>query len=105
MSTNSWKRETAWKALKVLEIDRKGFHLLLTDIVMPSMSGVALARMAALKNHRLKVLYMTGFSEVALDNVGRLLGGVLNKPFKIDELLKAVWQALNPSELDLQTNV
>jgi hypothetical protein len=85
------------EALTIIEDQKVRIDLLLTDIKMPGLNGIALARMAALRRHGLAVLYMTGFSEVALENVGRLLGGVLDKPFVPATLRRAVEQALTPS--------
>jgi DNA-binding NtrC family response regulator len=81
------------RALEILETDTP-LDLLLTDIRMPGLNGIALAGMAILRRSKLPILYMTGFSEMAVDNVGLLLGGVIAKPFTPAVLLKAVEQAL-----------
>jgi two-component system cell cycle sensor histidine kinase/response regulator CckA len=72
--------------------------LLLTDVVMPEMSGVALA--AALRRRRpdLRVLYMSGYTEdeiVRRGDVGE--GGLplLQKPFTGDQLARLVRQSLD----------
>jgi DNA-binding NtrC family response regulator len=81
-------------ALAIVEDRSVGIDLLLTDIVMPDLNGVALSRMAALRRRGLAVLYMTGFAEVALERAGQLLGTVLYKPFRAEALLAAVADAL-----------
>ncbi len=61
---------------------------LLTDIVMPGMSGIDLARTARERQPKIKVLFMTGFYPHAADTAG--LGRVMLKPMLgpnlIDEL-------------------
>jgi PAS domain S-box-containing protein len=71
-------------------------HLLVTDMVMPQMSGRELA--AALKPERpgLKVLYMSGYTEEAIAKHGVLDPGTtfLEKPFSPESLAKAVREIL-----------
>ena len=43
------------------------FHLLLTDIVMPEMDGIELARKASELDPDLKIMFITGFAAVALN--------------------------------------
>src|SRR6516164_191694 len=43
------------------------FELLLTDIVMPEMDGIELARRAAELDPDIKIMFITGFAAVALD--------------------------------------
>src|SRR5574337_1586889 len=43
------------------------FELLLTDIVMPEMDGIALARRAAELDPDIKIMFITGFAAVALN--------------------------------------
>jgi len=80
-------------ALDILESNTP-LDLLITDIRMPGLNGIALGRMAALRRAKLPILYMTAFSEEAVENAGLLLGGVLTKPFRKEVLLKAVEQAI-----------
>ncbi|HXE58947.1 MAG TPA: response regulator [Gemmatimonadales bacterium] len=70
--------------------------LLLTDVVMPGMSGPELARRLARRRPGLRVLYMSGFSEEAIARHGELSPGslLLEKPFTIAELVARVRQAL-----------
>ena len=48
------------------EIKQTTFDLLLTDIVMPEMDGIELARRAAELDPSLKIMFITGFAAVAL---------------------------------------
>ena len=47
------------------------FELLLTDIVMPEMDGIELARRATELDPDIKVMFITGFAAVALADAGR----------------------------------
>jgi two-component system, cell cycle sensor histidine kinase and response regulator CckA len=72
--------------------------LLLTDLVMPEMTGVKLADELTLARPGLRVLYMTGYAGAALNQAqGELLNpedGVIQKPFTSDALLDRVRAAL-----------
>ena len=72
------------------------FSLLLTDIVMPQMNGVELARRAARLDPDLRVMFITGFAAVALDGDQRAPPGakVLSKPFHLRELVREVDRVL-----------
>jgi PAS domain S-box-containing protein len=68
--------------------------LLLTDIVMPEMSGDELARELRKGRPHLRVVYMTGYSgELDLAAL-RIEGPVVQKPFTRDALLSAVEETL-----------
>jgi len=77
------------KALDVLDTGTP-IDLLLTDIRMPGLNGIALARMAAIRRRELPIVYMSAFTEPALENVGTLLGPILTKPFTAEVLLDTV---------------
>lgn len=71
------------------------FDLLLSDIVMPEMDGLALAKRAAVLAPRMKVVFITGFAGVALNQRnGEMPQGakVLSKPFHLREVVEAVHQ-------------
>jgi signal transduction histidine kinase len=70
--------------------------LLLTDIVMPGgMSGHELARIAMLRRPDLKTLLTTGFSDVTNGNGASGPRHILCKPYRKDELLRCVREALD----------
>jgi two-component system cell cycle response regulator CpdR len=58
------------------------FELLLTDIVMPEMDGIELARRAAELDPDIKIMFITGFAAVALnaDSTAPKHAKVLSKP-------------------------
>ena len=62
--------------------------LLLTDVMMPELSGFDLARVAKLKRQQIRVLYLTAFDgtpDVLGDN-GPRYGKVLHKPLLPDQI-------------------
>ena len=84
-------------ALQLLEQQKRSIHLLMTDVVMPTMSGRELASAARASLPDLKVLFTSGYPRDAIMRDGRLEPGVdlLAKPFtylslaaKVRELLE-----------------
>lgn len=67
-------------------------HLLVTDVVMPSMSGPALAAELARARPEMRVLYVSGYAEGAISQHGVLDAGValLQKPYDIGTLAQRV---------------
>src|SRR3954465_15841173 len=68
------------------------FELLLTDIVMPEMDGIELARKATELDPDIKVMFITGFAAVALNPDSRAPkdAKILSKPFHLRELVNEV---------------
>jgi len=68
------------------------FTLLLTDIVMPEMDGIELARKATELDPGLKIMFITGFAAVTLntDNQAPKNARVLSKPFHLRDLVNEV---------------
>ncbi|MBN9433613.1 MAG: response regulator [Bosea sp.] len=77
-------------------IREEPFTLLLTDIVMPEMDGIELARRATELDPDLKVMFITGFAAVALnpDSNAPREAKVLSKPFHLRELVTEVERLL-----------
>ena len=77
-------------------IREEPFTLLLTDIVMPEMDGIELARRATQLDPDLKVMFITGFAAVALnpDSQAPKDAKVLSKPFHLRELVTEVEKLL-----------
>jgi two-component system cell cycle response regulator CpdR len=76
-------------AAPLLESER--FDLLLTDIVMPEMDGIELARHCNIVSPTVEVIFITGFSAVAL-RAGESMPNakILSKPFHLNDLVHAV---------------
>jgi len=75
------------EALEVAARHSGGIHLLLTDVIMPKMSGPELARELS-SREGMAVLFMSGYTDDAIVNHGVLQPGVafLQKPFSLDVL-------------------
>ncbi|HJP87336.1 MAG TPA: ATP-binding protein [Gemmatimonadaceae bacterium] len=83
-----------------LEIARKRqspIHLLLTDVVMPEMSGRKLSEEFSAIRSDAKVLFMSGYTDDAIVRHGVMTAGVeyLQKPFSGDALLRKVREVLD----------
>ena len=86
------------KEALILAEDHSGpIHLLLTDVVMPEMSGRELMRRLAERRPAVKVLYVTGYSEEAVAQHGVLDPGTafLPKPFTPEVLARKVREVLD----------
>jgi two-component system cell cycle response regulator CpdR len=84
------------EALDVLQREAGRFDLLLTDIRMPVMDGIALALSAARDFPELTVLLMTGFADQRerAHGLDALIHDVIQKPFSLATLRDAVAEAL-----------
>ena len=77
-------------------LQEEPFMLLLTDIVMPEMDGIELARKAAELDPDLKIMFITGFAAVALnpDNNAPKDAKILSKPFHLRDFVDQVERML-----------
>ena len=73
-------------------LSEEPFALLLTDIVMPEMDGIELARKAAELDPELKIMFITGFAAVTLNTETRPPedAKVLSKPFHLKDLVHEI---------------
>jgi CheY-like chemotaxis protein len=70
--------------------ERAAFDVLLTDIVMPKMSGVMLASRVRDMRNPICVVYVTGYAPELVAEHGQLHGEVLVKPWSVEELEGAI---------------
>ena len=83
-------------ALEVAKRHSGQIHLLLTDILMPGMNGGELARHLLLIRPGVRVIFMSGYSDEAIQANGILTPGAtfLQKPFSLEELTCRLREAL-----------
>jgi two-component system cell cycle sensor histidine kinase/response regulator CckA len=85
------------EAAQVCDHYQKPIHLLLTDVVMPKSSGRQLAEHLTFSHPKLKVLYMSGYTNDTVVHQGILEEGkhFLQKPFTPESLLRKVREVLD----------
>ena len=84
------------EALDVLTRERGAFELLLTDIRMPVMDGIALALAATRDHPALTILLMTGYADQRerAHGLDALIHDVVTKPFTLATIRTGVGDAL-----------
>ena len=84
------------EALDILTSADAAFDLLLTDIQMPVMDGIALALTAARDLPQLTILLMTGFADQRerASGLSAIAHDVISKPFSVADIRTAVADAL-----------
>ena len=83
-------------ALDALSRHNGKFDLLLTDVKMPAMDGIALALAAGRDHPEMAIMLMTGYGDQRerAHELDALVHDVLSKPFSIDQIKGAVREAL-----------
>lgn len=90
----------ALTAQQLLETHDDAIDLLITDVVMPGLSGPELASSSAARRSRTRVLYMSGYTDDTIVHHGILKPGThfLQKPFTPQRLLERVREVLGAEE-------
>lgn len=85
------------EALQIGRQEPGPIHLLLTDVIMPGMNGRALAEQLTLIRPKIKVLYMSGYTDSAIIHHGVLEPGVafIQKPFSLAAIAVKVRETLD----------
>jgi CheY-like chemotaxis protein len=85
------------EALEVCDKFEGPIHLMVTDVIMPQMSGRELAERLAIMRPEMRVLYMSGYPDNTIVQHGVLEPGTafLQKPFTINALELKVREILN----------
>jgi len=89
--------EAGEEALRLANAHDGVIHLLVTDVVMPGMSGRDLAQHLAPVRREMKALYLSGYTDDAIVQHGVLEPGIafLQKPFMPQELARKVREVLD----------
>lgn len=94
---------TASQGVEAIQASREYsdvIHLLITDVILPKMSGRETANCLSADRPAMKVLYMSGYTNNAIVHHGILDEGIhfLQKPFSTEALLRKVREILCPEE-------
>jgi DNA-binding response OmpR family regulator len=84
------------QALAVAAAHKGPIHMLITDVVMPRLSGRELANRLAVERGDMKVLFISGYTDDSVFRHGVLEGGVafLQKPFNLKSLAQKIREVL-----------
>jgi two-component system, cell cycle sensor histidine kinase and response regulator CckA len=85
------------QALEVAEAHKGPIHILVTDVVMPRLSGRELASRIAVQRPNTKILFISGYTDDSIFRHGVLEGGVayLQKPFNLKAIAQKIREVLD----------
>jgi DNA-binding NtrC family response regulator len=85
-----------WRAIEIFEQCPDPIHLLVTDVIMPDLTGPVVAERLRFRQPDLQVLFISGFHDADLVQrfVIRRGFSLLPKPFTVDGLLRVVNERL-----------
>lgn len=83
---------TGQMGLEVLEDDKVGFELILSDVVMPEMDGPTMLKELRKRGITAKFIFMSGYAEDAFEKTpdGPTDFGFIQKPFSLKQLVEKV---------------
>ena len=92
--------ESAEEALEIARDQARSFDLLLSDVVMPTMSGPVLAKQVKALRPDIRILFVSGYTENALIQRGVVKPGIhlLAKPFSTDTLKAKIQEVLSADQ-------
>jgi two-component system, cell cycle response regulator CpdR len=84
------------EALEKLQATPKGFDVLITDVQMPGLDGVALVEKGLAISGSLRVVLMSGFADelTRADHLRPKIARIITKPFTLEQIRSAVKAAL-----------
>jgi two-component system, cell cycle sensor histidine kinase and response regulator CckA len=93
--------DCGWQAIETYEKSPHPIHLLLTDVIMPDLTGPVVAERLRFRQPDLQVLFISGFHDADLVQrfVIRRGFGLLPKPFSVDGLLRVVQESLGVAHI------
>ena len=85
------------EALQILQDHQDDIHLLLTDLVMPGLSGRELSRRLLERRPHARVLLTSGYTDDVVVHRGMIESGMafIQKPFTLANLLRTVREVLD----------
>jgi len=93
--------DSGWSAIQAFEKSQERVHLLLTDVIMPDLTGLVVAERLRARQPDLQVLFIWGFHDAEL--VQRFVThkgfSLLPKPFTVEGLLRVVRESLTAVRL------
>jgi two-component system, cell cycle sensor histidine kinase and response regulator CckA len=100
LATNGYRvleARTGAEGLAIAQSEGANIDLLLSDMLLPELSGFDLAQQAIESNPQLKVLFMTGYveGEIVQRCISELGASFLDKPFQPNVLLSRVREAIS----------
>jgi CheY-like chemotaxis protein len=92
--------ENGAEAIELAERKGQPIHLLLTDVVMPGMSGREVASYLTAKRPDMRVIYMSGYTNDVIAHHGVLDSGMsfIEKPFSQETLMRKLREVLDRPE-------
>jgi two-component system cell cycle sensor histidine kinase/response regulator CckA len=88
------------EAIAIYQQLQRPVDLLLTDVVMPRMSGRELAERMLILQPGLKIIFMSGYTDEALTGAGNLAAVFLPKPLRPDVLARRVREVLDGAKAE-----
>ncbi len=90
MGSESLRPASGAEALQTLELVRGSIKVLVTDIMMPRMTGAELIERCASVAPGLRVIVMSGYADSTVADLNAVGDMVLHKPFPAGTLIDAV---------------
>jgi two-component system, cell cycle sensor histidine kinase and response regulator CckA len=83
-------------ALRIYENSETGIDLVLTDLIMPEIGGNELVERLRARHPDLRVLFMSGYTDIAITGNGSVPGtGFVQKPFTVETLMRGLREVLD----------